>query len=98
LNFVYHVYPYISFNYKSTLKKYFFGGNPDIEKDSEVYKLLAGMAESSAAADYLNLKPVLEETSMNRFQMLNILTLNSALEYFFTDNIYLTRYLDKEFR
>ncbi len=95
---IYNIYPYIPNRFRGDFKTIFFGGNPIIESDSVLLKcLFEQMSCFPKITKYLNFGSIQQQKKLRKIILFNILTISSAIEYFFEKKSTLAKYSEVEF-
>jgi asparagine synthase (glutamine-hydrolysing) len=96
MNLVYNIYHLIPVADKKILKNYFFGGNPKVNENFQLYQLIKEQTEESDEIDcYIKIDKIME-FDLNRSSAYNIFTLTSAIEYLLSNKSILYKYYENE--
>ena len=81
MNMIYNIYPLVPPNAKRILKNSFFKGNPKVNENNLLYKIMKNQTDTAKAISvYLNTESLIE-TGHNKITLYNLFTLTSAIEY-----------------
>jgi len=95
---IYNLYPNIPSRFRGGFKIVFFGGNPIIESDSVLLKcLLEQIKQFPQITQYLNLDNIQQQKNLRKTVLYNLMTVSSAIEYFFGKTSTLKKYSKAEF-
>ena len=95
---IYNIYSLVPAGLKGDFKARFFGGNPNINEDSNLLKCIYDQMEDTPDVQkYIILKDKNEIKKLRKILLYNILTVTSAVEKFLVKNSTLKKYSDNEF-